>query len=75
MLILIERELGTYNEADLIQERADAKKDERKRIVKLAYALSKQLPEKYQETRKKHTIAKDVSESFYYELKKILEII
>lgn len=75
MLILIERELGTYNEADLIQEIADAKKDERKRIIKLVYSISQQLPEKYQETRKKHTIAKDVSENFYYELKRLLEII
>jgi len=56
-------------------EIAYAKFQERKRIAKIAYTLSQQIPEKYQETRKKHTIAKDVSETFYYELKKILEII
>lgn len=75
MVFLIERELGTYNEADLIKEIASAKHTERKRLIRLAYLISQQLPEKYQATRKKHLIAKDVSETFYNELKKLLEII
>ena len=55
-------------------EIAFAKYQERKRIAQRAYSISQQLPEKYQDTRKKHLIAKDVSQSFYQELKKYLEI-
>lgn len=75
MVIIIERELGTYNEADLIKEIAYAKLQERKRIERMAYNIASKLPEKFKSNRKKYLVAIDASQSFYQELKKILEIL
>jgi len=74
MLIIIERELGTYDEADLMKEVAYMRMEERKRLLRLANHITTHLPEKYL-TRRNNLIAKDVSESYYQELKKYLETI